>query len=110
MTSAMFEAVRIYLYVFGALTIAGGVVGFVKAKSKASLVAGGTSGVLLLGAAYVMAARPTFGLGLGLIVSLGLAGRFISAFRKSGKLMPAGMMAVLGTLGVCLTAAAFLSR
>lgn len=106
----MLEAVRIYLYVFGALTIAGGVMGFVKAKSRPSLVAGGTSGALLLVAAYLVGARPAFGLGLGLVVSLGLAGRFIGVFRKSGKLMPAGLMAVLGTLGVFLTAYGLLGR
>jgi uncharacterized membrane protein (UPF0136 family) len=110
MESAMLDAARIYLYVFGALTIAGGVMGYVKAKSRPSLIAGGTSGALLLVAAYLVGTRPTFGLGLGLVVSLGLAGRFIGAFRKSGKVMPAGLMAVLGTLGVLLTAYGLLGR
>ena len=39
----MLELARIYLFVFGVLTIAGGVMGFVKAKSKPSLIAGGIS-------------------------------------------------------------------
>src|SRR4051794_8264502 len=44
---SMFDLARIYLFGFGALTIAGGVMGFVKAKSRASLIAGTISGVLL---------------------------------------------------------------
>jgi uncharacterized membrane protein (UPF0136 family) len=110
MESPMLDAVRIYLYVFGVLTIAGGVVGFVKAKSRPSLIAGGSSGALLLLAGYLLATRMTFGLGLGLVVSLGLAGRFIGAFRKSGKIMPAGLMAMLGSLGTILTAYGLLGR
>jgi uncharacterized membrane protein (UPF0136 family) len=109
MPTAMLDAVRIYLYVFGALTIAGGIMGYVKANSRASLIAGLSSGVLLLGAAYLVGARGTMGLLLGLVVSLPLAGRFISGFRKTGKVMPAGLMALLSIAGVVLTIAGLLS-
>ena len=43
------------------------------------------------------------GLFLGLGVSAALAGRFIMTYRKSGKVMPAGLMAVLGIAGVVVT-------
>ena len=46
----MFEIARGFLFVFGVASIGGGVVGFVKAQSKASLIAGGASGALLIGA------------------------------------------------------------
>ena len=105
----MLDAVRIYLYVFGALTMAGGIMGYVKAKSRPSLIAGLSSGVLLIGAAYLVGAKGTIGLLLGLVVSLPLAGRFVSAFRKSGKVMPAGLMALLSVAGVVLTIAALLA-
>ena len=36
----MLDAIRFYLFLFGVLTIAGGIMGFVKAKSRASLIAG----------------------------------------------------------------------
>ena len=36
----MLDAVRIFLYVFGALTMAGGIMGYVKANSRPSLIAG----------------------------------------------------------------------
>lgn len=99
----MLDLVRVYLAVFGVLTVVGGVIGFVKAKSKASLVAGGISGVLLLAASYGVGRYGTPALVLGLVVSLALAARFVMAFRKSGKVMPAGLMAALGVAGVLVT-------
>lgn len=101
----LFAAAYVYLLVFGVLTIAGGVMGFVKAKSRASLIAGSIAGVLLLAAGYLVHDGARAGLALGLIVSLSLAGRFVGAFRKSGKFMPAGLMAILGVIGAVLTAA-----
>lgn len=98
--------VATYLGVFGALTMLGGFVGFIKAKSVVSLVAGGIAGVLLIVSAFYcqrIGVSPTVGLVLGLIVSLALAGRFVMAFRKSRNWMPAGMIAVLSVGGVLAT-------
>ncbi len=50
--AAPMEAARIYFIVFGALTIVGGIVGYLKAGSVASIIAGSITGVLLLVAAY----------------------------------------------------------
>jgi uncharacterized membrane protein (UPF0136 family) len=101
----MFDVLRIYLFVFGVLTIAGGVMGFVKAKSNASLIAGGVSGVLLLVAGYLLgSASAQAGAILGLVVSVALAGRFVPSYLKTKKAMPAGMMAVLSVIGVVLGA------
>src|SRR5207244_4438726 len=47
------EAAKIYFIVFGVLTIAGGVVGYVKADSVASIIAGSITGILLLVAALL---------------------------------------------------------
>lgn len=99
----MFDLVRFYLFGFGALTIAGGVMGFVKAKSRASLIAGSISGALLILAGYLVGTNGRLGLFLGLGVSAALAARFVSSYRKSKKVMPAGLMAVLGVVGVVLT-------
>jgi uncharacterized membrane protein (UPF0136 family) len=104
----MFELARLYLFAFGAFTVAGGVIGFVKAKSTASLVAGGFAGALLLLSGYLVGTVGRNGLILGHVVSLALAIRFVSAFRKTRKVMPAGIMAVLAAVGVGLTAAALL--
>ena len=99
----MIEPTRIYYYIFGALTIVGGIMGFVKAQSKASLIAGGVSGVLLLLAGYLLTTNKYVGLGLGMVVSLALAGRFVPAFLETHKVMPAGMMSVLSVIAIILT-------
>jgi uncharacterized membrane protein (UPF0136 family) len=41
------EAAKIYFIVFGILTVVGGLVGYVKAGSVASIIAGSITGVLL---------------------------------------------------------------
>ncbi len=100
----MLDITKLYLFIFGALTIAGGVMGFVKAGSNASLIAGGVSGALLLVAGYLVASgKVQPGLILGIVVSIALAGRFVPAFLSTHKFMPAGMMALLSVMGVVIT-------
>ncbi|MDB4945942.1 MAG: hypothetical protein JWP97_5476 [Labilithrix sp.] len=103
----MFDVVRFYLFGFAFVTVAGGVMGFVKAQSKASLIAGSISGALLfLAGVLVSTGHATAGLAVGLVVSAALAARFGGAYRKSKKMMPAGLMTLLGVAGVVLTAVA----
>jgi len=100
----MLEFAKLYLLFFGVLTIAGGVMGFVKARSRASLIAGGISGALLLVSGYLVGSgNLTAGLVLGLVLSLALAGQFAPKFFRTRKMMPAGMMAVLGVIGLVVT-------
>jgi uncharacterized membrane protein (UPF0136 family) len=104
MGARMLDLVRMYLLVFALLTIAGGVLGFVKAKSRPSLIAGGLSGALLLVAGYLLGTPSArAGLILGIVLCVALAGRFVPSFLKTKKAMPAGMMAALSVLGVVLT-------
>jgi hypothetical protein len=49
----MIGGAKIYFIVFGILTIAGGVLGYVKAGSMASIIAGSISGVLLFAGSVV---------------------------------------------------------
>ena len=102
---------RIYFFVFGLLAIAGGVLGFVKAQSKPSLIAGGISGVLLLVAGYLLGTENAqTGLILGVLLCIALAGRFVPSFLKTKKAMPAGMMAALSVVGIVVTAVALAQR
>lgn len=98
----MLDAVRAYFFVFGAITIAGGVLGWVKARSSASIIAGGVFGGLLLLAAWLCGRGDRIGPAVALFVSLMLAGRFTKAFRQNGKVMPGGVMALLGLVGVAV--------
>ena len=81
--------------------IGGGVMGFVKAKSRASLVAGSISGGLLLAAGWLVQHGPVMpGFIVGGVVSLALAGRFAPAYRRQQKFFPAGLMALLALGGL----------
>jgi uncharacterized membrane protein (UPF0136 family) len=94
------EAAKIYFIVFGLLTIAGGVVGYVKAGSTASIIAGGITGVLLLVAAFLLPEHRVAGLATALIVSLLLAAQFVPKLLRTGRVMPAGIMSVLSVIGI----------
>ena len=94
------EAAKIYFIVFGALTIAGGIVGYIKAGSVASIIAGSITGVLLLVAAFLLPAHHTIGLATALVVSLLLAAQFVPKFLRTGRVMPAGMMSILSVIGI----------
>src|SRR5262245_46358802 len=93
------EAAKIYFIVFGLLTIAGGIVGYLKAGSVASIIAGAITGVLLLVAAFLLPDHRVAGLATVLIVSLLLAAQFVPKFVRTGRVMPAGVMSVLSVIG-----------
>ena len=93
-------AAKIYFIVFGILTIAGGVVGYVKAGSVASIIAGGITGVLLLVAAFLLPEHRVAGLATALIVSLLLAAQFLPKFLRTGRVMPSGIMSLLSVIGI----------
>ncbi len=98
----MLDAARMYFYLFGVLAIGGGSLGFLKARSMASLIAGGVSGFLLLLSAFWMGPMRTLGVGLALVLSVALAARFVPSYGKTRKLMPAGLMAALSVIGVVM--------
>jgi uncharacterized membrane protein (UPF0136 family) len=103
-------ATKIYFIVFGVLTIAGGIIGYVKANSVPSIVAGSITGILLVAAAFLLSDYQVAGLALGLIVSLLLAGQFIPKFIRTGKAMPAGMMSILSVIGIVMVVLAWMKK
>ncbi len=106
----MIGPARIYFIVFGILTIAGGVLGYVKAGSMASIIAGSITGVLLLVGAFLMPRNLAGGLALAVVVSFLLAGRFVPKFIQTGKAMPDGIMSVLSVIGIILGILAWLKK
>jgi uncharacterized membrane protein (UPF0136 family) len=104
------EAAKIYFIVFGVLTILGGIVGYVKAGSVASIIAGSITGVLLLVAAFVLPEHRMVGLATALIVSLLLAAQFIPKLLRTGRVMPAGIMSVLSAIGVIVVIVAWVKK
>ncbi len=107
----MIDLVRVFYYVFGLITLAGGLQAFFAVGSKASLYAGGASGLLLLLAGWLLQSGKILpGLVLGLVIALGLAGRFLPKFLREGGWWPAGMEGWLGAIGLILTLVAFAKR
>jgi uncharacterized membrane protein (UPF0136 family) len=106
----MIGPAKIYFIIFGILTIVGGVIGYVKAGSTASIVAGAISGIALIVAAFLLPNNAAIGLIIAGVVSIALAGRFIPAFMKTGKMMPAGMMAILSAIGAVLAVVAWIKK
>ncbi|HEY5372783.1 MAG TPA: TMEM14 family protein [Polyangiaceae bacterium] len=84
---------------YGALVFVGGLIGYSKANSRASLIAGSAFATLLaIAAALVATGSPRWGAGLGAASALALIGRFLPAFIKTKKLMPAGAVVAVGVL------------
>ena len=82
---------------YAVLVLVGGTIGYVKAKSRASLIAGVAFATLLGVAAGLLATgSPVFGAALGVFSALALIGRFLPAFVRSKKLMPAGLVVAVG--------------
>jgi uncharacterized membrane protein (UPF0136 family) len=101
------DATAIYFLVFGALTIIGGVIGYVKAGSVASIIAGAISGILLLIAGWILPNNRTIGLAIAFVVSLLLATQFVPKLIRTGKVMPAGLMSILSVIGIVVAIAAW---
>lgn len=82
---------------YGLLNIAGGIMGYVKSKSKISLIMG-----CLLGTELVLCAIATLKGYNGLPVASVLTGLLIIVFGirwvKTKKIMPAGLMVTLGVI------------
>jgi uncharacterized membrane protein (UPF0136 family) len=94
--------------IYGILVAVGGVMGYVKAQSMASLLAGGISGIALVGAAVaMMKGAYSAGWWVSLIVALLLLGRFAYAAREGFKMMPGGMVIILS---IIVIAALLLTR
>ncbi len=104
------EAAKIYFIVFGALTIIGGIVGYVKAGSAASIIAGSITGVLLLVAAFLLPEHRMAGLATALIISLLLAAQFIPKLLRTGRVMPAGAMSLLSVIGIIVVIVAWVKK
>src|SRR5205823_14430114 len=103
-------ATKVYFLIFGALTIIGGVIGYVKAGSLPSIIAGSITGVLLLVAGALLPEHRAIGLATGLVISLLLAAQFVPKFIRTGKAMPAGMMSLLSVIGIVVALVAWIKK
>lgn len=95
---------KIILYVYAALLIIGGIMGYMKAKSKASLIMGIVSGILILVGVALLNTSLKAGMITVVIVSGLLSIVFWKRFMKTRAFMPAGLLLLLSlaVLILCL--------
>ena len=85
------------LVILSILVLLGGILGYAKAKSRASLVAGIISSSLLAAAFMLTQTQASLGILFGLVVTICLIIVFAIRLKKTRKFMPGGLM-----LSLCL--------
>lgn len=98
------------LAVYAILLAAGGYIGYAKAGSRPSLIAGSASAAIAL-VALALTFLNGFGFWIGLILAVALTATFAARFRKTGKFMPSGMLCamsviIIGLMGWALRSSA----
>src|SRR5438552_16299622 len=93
------DATKLYFLVFGALTIVGGIIGYVKAGSLPSIIAGAIMGMLLLVAVFLLSEHRAAGVATGFVVSFVLAAQFVPKFIRTGKVVPGRVVSVASVVG-----------
>jgi len=89
-------------FAYGILAIAGGIIGYIQARSKVSLLSGSISGLLLILAAYFQLQGQTWGSILAVLVTGILVVVFAVRLAKTRKFMPAGLMTILGMVALAV--------
>ena len=94
---------------YGLFSLAGGMIGYRKAKSTASLIAGSVSGVLLILCAYGIGHGSRASLLGGLAIAFVLGARFLGTWLKRRRVMP-DLLMVLFSVATLLAAGSLLIR
>lgn len=98
----MKNTAKYYWIVFGILAAMGGYIGYQKAGSTISLVAGGICGLILMGSGGLVTVKPHLAAGLATFVSLVMLSRFIPLYIEKGKAMPAIPVIVLSIVSLVI--------
>jgi uncharacterized membrane protein (UPF0136 family) len=96
---------QVTLGIYGVLLAVGGLIGYFKAGSRPSLIAGLLSAVAAFGALGLSIGRSQLGPPIGLLLSIVLFVLFGYRYAiKTGKFMPSGLLAVISliVLGVMI--------
>ncbi len=83
-------------FAYGILALIGGIIGYLQARSKPSLISGAISGALLIFSGIMQLQGQSWGLILAAVVTALLVVVFIVRLQKTKKFMPAGLMTACG--------------
>jgi uncharacterized membrane protein (UPF0136 family) len=84
------------VFAYGILAIIGGIIGYIQARSKVSLISGVISGLLLVIAGFFRLQGQGWAAILADVVTAVLVVVFAIRLAKTRKFMPAGLMTILG--------------
>lgn len=95
MTSPWFG--QLILFAYALLLAVGGTIGYIKAKSAASLIAGIVSAALIMACfgISIVAQWHRLAYGLGMVIAIGLLMVFGGRYMEKKKFMPSGLLALI---------------
>ncbi len=96
--------------IYGALLIIGGIIGYIKAGSKPSLITGVISGILIYIACKLGKRKPKDGYLYIAALSLSLATFFAIRYASNLKFMPSGLMLIVSAITLSIVSVSFLSH
>ncbi|HBY98115.1 MAG: TMEM14 family protein [Ardenticatenaceae bacterium] len=102
------QLARIALPIYGVVLFVGGLMGYRRGQSRQSFIAGSISGLLTLVAAALAGRYPRLANGLAAGIALALTAMMGQRWKKTGHVMPAGIIAALSGGVATLTTSALL--
>jgi uncharacterized membrane protein (UPF0136 family) len=91
------------ILIYGVLVAIGGIMGYTKAQSMVSLLAGGISGLILIGAALgMMKGFYSVSWWIAFTVALVLLANFGMRAMSNFKMMPGGLMILLSVISIII--------
>lgn len=102
MQTTTIQITAIEIWIYGALMILGGIMGFVKVRSKASLLSGVGLGLGLLASGYGVWRGSTNSLVVAVVIAALLLVLFAVRYVKTRRFMPSGMLAILSLAAVVI--------
>ena len=104
----MIEVLKAFYLVFGVLTAAGGLIGFLKDRSIPSIMVGLPGGLVLIASSILLGlGKGDIALSLGMTVCAGMAGAFVPKVMINRAPAHVIVMAILSLTGLVLTLIAF---
>jgi|SRR5277367_4978322 len=105
----MTQITTLSLLVVAFLVFIGGLIGFIKGKSKASVIAGTISGALLIGCYFVASMNALNGYIGAFVLLLALDFVFAKRIMKTKAFMPSGLMLMISLIEQFILICAFLN-